>query len=121
MEPKKTRRTGRARPEAKIQTAIIMFLRARDWFVKSTHGGPYQAGFPDLFASHTKYRQRWIEVKLPGFKGSHFTPAQLEIFPQMCGHGAGVWILTAATDEEYQKLFGPPNWHVYLPIMRRGL
>jgi hypothetical protein len=27
--------------------------------------------------------------------------------------GIGIWILTAATQEEYDKLFGLPNWKDY--------
>lgn len=118
MDPKIPRRTGKARPEAKIQDAIIRFLRYREWFVKATHGSAFQSGFPDLYATHSRYRQRWIEVKLPDMKGSRFTPAQLEVFPKISAHGAGIWIMTAATESEYRKLFRPPNWHLYLDIMK---
>jgi hypothetical protein len=27
--------------------------------------------------------------------------------------GIGIWILTAATQAEYDKLFRPPNWRAY--------
>lgn len=91
-------------------------LRDKEWFVKQTHGNMFQSGFPDLFATHYKYRIRWIEVKLPDMKGSHFTNAQLETFPKMVANGAGIWILTAATEEEYAKLFKPSNFHVYLAL-----
>lgn len=121
MEPKKVRRVGKNRPEFKIQQEIIAFLRAREWFVMTIHGSVYQSGLPDLYATHALFRARWIEVKLPDMEGSHFTARQMEIFPQLCGHGAGVWVLTAATESEYRKLLGEPNWYTYLPVMRRGL
>ena len=57
---------------------------------------------------------RWIEVKLPGMKGSVFNAAQLRTFPQMDANGAKIWILTAATEHEYQKLFGASNLLEYL-------
>jgi hypothetical protein len=104
----------RKRPEDKIQHEIICMLRNYGWFVKETHGNMYQSGFPDLYASHPTYGSRWIEVKLPGMKGSKFTPAQLRDFPLFCAHGAGVWVLTGATTDEYKKLFTRYNWSMYL-------
>jgi len=79
-----------------------------------THGNAYQVGFPDLWATHKTFHERWIEVKLPGMKGSKFTPAQLDVFPKMCKNGSGVWILTGATLTEYMKLFETHNWWHYL-------
>ena len=101
-------------PEWYIQQDIIKFLRAREWFVKSTHGSLYQSGFPDLFATHPTYKQRWIEVKLPNMKGSKFTGAQRITFPLMVAHGSGVWVLTGAIQSEYDKLFKECNWWQYL-------
>jgi hypothetical protein len=99
-------------PERIIQDALIDYLRVREWHVMETHGNVYQQGFPDLYAVHYRYRQRWIEVKNP-LKFS-FTPAQLDNFP-IISRVAGIWILTAATEFEYKKLFGAPNWYSYLP------
>jgi hypothetical protein len=101
-------------PEHKIQDDIIDMLRVKGWFVKVTNGNQFQSGFPDLFACHSRYGQRWIEVKLPNMEGSKFTDAQLEDFPKLCANGSGVWVLTAATDAEYQKLFKRFNWWEYL-------
>lgn len=99
-------------PEAKIQRELVSFLRVREWLVKETHGSIFQNGLPDIFACHAKYGIRWIEVKNPlAYK---FTPAQLEFFPALNSKNVGVWILTAATETEYQKLFKPHNWYVYL-------
>lgn len=88
----------------------------RGWFVKSTHGNMYQAGFPDLFAAHSKFNYRWIEVKLPGMVGSRFTPAQIEWFPKFVANGSGIWILTSVCQEEYDKLFKACNWWHYLEL-----
>ena len=105
---------GRKGPEHKIQEDVKNFLKIKGWYVKETHGNMYQSGFPDLFACHSRYGQRWIEIKLPGGKGSKFTPAQMEDFPKLCAHGSGVWVITGATESEYEKLFQPPNWYQYL-------
>jgi hypothetical protein len=43
-----------------------------------------------------------------------FTPAQLETFPMFGAKGIGIWVLVAATEAEYRKLFGPANWYTYL-------
>lgn len=101
-------------PEYYIQKSIIKFLNDRGWFCQITHGNMYQRGFPDLFVCKRRYGSRWIEVKNPNkYK---FTPAQMETFPRMSAEGVGIWILTAATEAEYQKLFKPANWWSYLYI-----
>lgn len=98
-------------PEAKIQKAIIILLESKGWFVKPTHGNLYQSGFPDLYCIHTAHKQRWIEVKNP--LSYRFTIAQLGDFPKI-SKGTGIWIMTAASESEYSKLFARPNWHLYL-------
>ena len=102
------------RPEAKIQDELERFLKARDWFVKSTHGNAYQSGFPDLYCHHVKYRARWIECKVEGHYV--FTRAQLLEFPKMSAFGVGIWILTDANEEEYRKLWLPPNWNQFCSV-----
>lgn len=99
-------------PERKIQDQIIDFLTVRGWFVMQTHGSMYQSGFPDLYATHSKYGSRWIEVKNPVHYV--FTPAQMDCFPKMCANGSRIWVLTGATEMEYAKLFGQANWHMYI-------
>lgn len=106
--------TGGKGPEAKIQKAIMNKLRMLGWFVRATHGNMYQSGFPDLFACHSRYGQRWIEVKLPDMKGSKFTPAQVENFPKFSANGSPIWIITGDSDYEMEKLFKPENWYQYL-------
>ena len=115
MEPFTPKRTRRSGPERKIQDKIVSMLRYKGWLVKETHGNMYQQGFPDIYATHSRYGPRWIEVKNP--KSYKFTPAQLDFFPKLCANGSGVWILVAATEEEYEKLFKSPNWFVYLEVM----
>lgn len=88
-------------------------LTLRGWLVRTLHASENNSGFPDLYATHSRYGQRWIEVKLPNMRGSKFTPAQLEWFPKMVAHGTPIWILTAANDLEYNKLFKPENFTQY--------
>lgn len=111
MDPKTPRGKG---PEHIIQDQIVKMLRNLGWFTKHLHGGAFQSGMPDLFCCHVRYGIRLIEVKLPNMKGSRFTAAQLETFPLLTAHGCGVWVLTGATDSEYQKLFTKFNWYQYL-------
>lgn len=99
-------------PEAIIQRRVIEFLIKRGWFVKVTHGSTFQAGFPDLYACKRSYGSRWIEIKNP--LNYRFTGAQLEVFPRFAAEGVGIWILVDATEQEYLKLFKPPNWWVYM-------
>lgn len=103
-------------PEAKIQEEVINFLKMRDWYVKVMHGSVYQSGFPDLFITHSKYRMRLVEIK--NIEAYSFTAAQMEEFPKIEANGCGIWIMTAATEEEYKKLWRPPNWRMFLDVMR---
>lgn len=109
MDPKKI---GRESRERKIQNEIKAFLRIREWTVMETHGNMYQCGFPDLYACCREHGQRWIEVKVED--NYEFTPAQLKYFPLIQASGIGIWIMVAATREEYLKLFKEPNWYMYL-------
>lgn len=102
-------------PERKIQDSILNFMRNLGWFILETHGNMYMSGFPDLYCTHYKYGIRWVEVKYP--EKYSFTPAQMETFPLLSAHGTGIWILTAATQSEYAKLWHPPNWHIYVTLL----
>lgn len=104
-------RNQRDRPEHKIQIALIDFLQNREWLVEATHGNAYQKGFPDLYAAHVRHGQRWIDCKVEG-KYS-FTKAQILKWPQFEAKGIGIWILTGATEEQYDRLFRPPNMRDY--------
>jgi hypothetical protein len=115
---KRQGRYGKRGREHKLQKLIIEMLMKKGWFVKSTHGNLYQSGFPDLFACHSTYGHRWVEVKLPDRRGEPFTPAQIETFPKLCANGSGVWVLVAATESEYKKLFSHHNWYTYLHVFK---
>ena len=98
-------------PEWYIQEALKKFLRARGWLVEQTHGNLFQQGFPDLYISHTKLGQRWIDCKVDG--QYEFTVAQRRKWPIWDQHGIGIWILTGATQDQYDRLFAAPNWRDY--------
>ena len=106
-------------PEAKIQKGIWDMLVLNGWYVVRMPGSSAMSGIPDLYATHSKYGARWIEVKRPNMEGSRFTAAQLDRFPKICANGSGIWILTGDTQEEYQKLFQPYNWWKYLSTFKR--
>ena len=98
-------------PEWYIQRDLKDLLRARAWHVEQTHGNLFQTGFPDLFVSHKKFGSRWIDCKVDG--KYEFTIAQQRKWPIWTEFGVGIWILTAATQEQYDRLFRPPNWRDY--------
>ena len=115
MEPVKFR--GGKGPEAKIQDAFIAFLEARGWHCERMIGVSgasqrgQQVGIPDIYIMHPKYGQRWVDLKNPG--KYEFTRAQRYKWPIWEEFGCPIWIIVAATEEEYDKLFGPPNWRQY--------
>jgi len=79
--------------------------------VDHTHGSIYQTGFPDLYCQHVRWGPRWIDVKVKGRYS--FTNAQRIKWPQWEKKGTGIWIIVDATEEEYAKLFQPPNLRDY--------
>jgi hypothetical protein len=98
-------------PEYGIQKEIVKFLRTHGWLVERMVGGAFQSGIPDLYIAHPKYGQRWLECKNPD--EYNFTKAQKYKFPIWAAMGIGIWILVAATEAEYDKLFKEPNWECY--------
>lgn len=75
------------------------------------HGNAFQRGIPDLYLFRRDIGHRWVDVKHP--KRYNFTKAQRIKWPFWDKMGIGIWILTAATQAEYDKLFAPPNWREY--------
>ncbi len=98
-------------PEYGIQKEICSFLRARGWWVERLIGNALQMGLPDLIVGHPKWGVRFVEVK--NHDEYNFTRAQKHKFPILDRYGFGIWILTAGTEAEYEKLFAPPNWKEY--------
>lgn len=98
-------------PEWHIQRRLKQFLKIRGWLVQQTHGNLFQKGFPDLFLAHRTLGHRWVDVKVDGHY--QFTRAQRQTWPVWDDFGVGIWILTDATQAEYDKLFAPPNWRDY--------
>jgi hypothetical protein len=71
-------------------------------------GNAFQRGIPDLYCYHPKWGERWIDVKVK--ERYSLTKAQRHKWPIWEKYRVGIWILTAADQEEYDKLFLPPNW-----------
>ena len=109
---------GKKGPEKIIQERIESMLRYKGWFVLRTHGNMFQSGLPDNFACHSRYGQRWIEIKDPNRHGDVFTPAQHETFPKLQANGSGVWVMVGDNEREYKKLFERPNWWTYLSAFK---
>jgi hypothetical protein len=98
-------------PEWHIQKDLVVFLKTRGWIAEVMHGNAFQRGIPDLYVFRKDVGSRWVDVKQP--KKYSFTKAQRIKWPTWHNAGIGIWILTAATQVEYDKLFAPPNWLEY--------
>lgn len=109
MDPVKFR--NKHGPEYAIQREFIRLLKDRGWLVERMIGNAWQHGIPDLFAFHRTYGSRWIDLKNP--VAYEFTRQQRIKWPIWETYGLGIWIITSATDEEYRKLFKPPNMRDY--------
>jgi hypothetical protein len=109
---KMKRRRYRTSPEAKIQADIIVFLNKRGWMVENMHGNAFQKGIPDLYCFNAGLdMHRWVDVKNPA--SYVYTKDQCQKWPKWEAAGLGVWIMMAATVEEYKKLFKPHNFRDY--------
>lgn len=97
--------------ELQIQRELVEFLKIRGWHVERMLANAYQAGIPDLYCFHRKWGSRWIEVKRPD--KYTFTKAQRRKWPEWEEAGIPIYILTAATQEQYDLLFKPPNWREF--------
>ena len=115
---KKFKPKGGHQTEAVIQRDIVKFLQLRGWLVHVTHMNQMESGWPDLNIIHPRYGVRFVDVKVPN-KGS-LTKRQKEYWPTMHTFGAGPYIMTAATEYEYRKLFGKPNYSDYMVIIGEG-
>lgn len=104
-------RKPRHGPEWFIQRDFIKFLEIRDWLVERVIGNQFQTGLPDLYCFKREFGERWIDIKNPGRYS--FTAAQKYKWPLWGKFGVGIWIITAASQSEYDKLFAPPNWRAY--------
>jgi hypothetical protein len=99
-------------PEWHIQKDLVEYLEGRGWHVEVMHGNAFQQGIPDLWLWNSRLKlARWVDVKHP--KRHTFTKAQRIKWPLWDSLGIGIWILTAANQEQYDKLFAPPNWKDY--------
>jgi hypothetical protein len=98
-------------PEYKVQAKFIEYLQCRNWRVERMIGNALQMGIPDIFIMHEKHGTRWVDLKAPG--KYEFTRAQIHKWPLWEAKKVGIWIIRAATDEEYDKLFHPPNMREY--------
>lgn len=98
-------------PEYGIQEELREFLEVRGWMVERFANNALQMGIPDLYAHHPTWGGRWIDVKVEGRYS--FTRAQKIKWPQWEKFNCGVWILVAASEAEYAKLMGPPNFRTY--------
>ena len=94
--------------ELQIQRELAQFLKDRGWHVERMLADAYQNGIPDLYCFHKKWGHRWVEVKRPDHYS--FTKAQRRKWPEWEAAGIPIWILTAATQEQYDLLFKQPNW-----------
>lgn len=90
---------------------MVEFLRARRWYVERMLANSHQTGTPDLYCYHTKCSERWVEVKRPN--DYSFTRAQRRKWPEREKAGISIWILTAATQQQYDLLFKAPNWREF--------
>jgi hypothetical protein len=98
-------------PEWYIRRDFKLYLEAEGWHVEVFACNAFQHGIPDLYAFHKKWGERWIDLKNP--KKYCYTRDQKAKWPVWESAGIGIWIIVAATADEYDKLFQPPNWRKY--------
>ncbi len=99
-------------PEYGIQNDVVKMLRSKGWHIERLVGMAYQFGLPDLLIGHPQWGIRFVELKQEDHY--RFTIRQRWKFPVLMRYGMGIWILTEATEEQYERLFHPPNLWDYM-------
>lgn len=102
--------------EQEGQDKLRNFMHARGWHTEKTHGNMYQSGWPDLLCMHNKFGRKWVECKVPGEK---LRQSQIACFLKWSEFGETIYIMH--DDDDYDILFGKPNWMPYArnPITNR--
>lgn len=101
-------------PETEIYEKLKEHLEYKGWFVQNIHGNMFQNGLPDVFCSHPRYPNRWVELKTPARareRHGGLSDNQMDKFKLMHDHGVGIWVLAKVVD--WTLLCGPPNWLKY--------
>jgi hypothetical protein len=99
------------KPELDIQSELVEFLASCGWLVEPMLADAFQTGLPDFYCHHPQWGERWVEVKRAD--NYTFTLRQRQKWPGWEASGVGIWILTAATEEQYGLLFKDPNWRQF--------
>ena len=94
--------------DIQIRTKIVKYLMLRGWHVERLLSNAYHDGIPVLFCHHIRYGFRWVETKRPD--NYTLTRLQWQKFSAWDKERIPIYILTAPTQEQYDLLFGPPNW-----------
>ena len=110
MEHRSPRKYGKQQEESKIAGVVVPFLKERGWHVERLPMGLLQSGLPDYYISHSNFGMKFLELKT--YKGN-FTEAQLRKFPILHNNGTLIYIMRGV--EDYDLLFGPPNWMNFIP------
>lgn len=101
--------------ELELMDQVAAKLRRLGWLVWRIPSVKDHEGIPDLYVAHKLYGSRWVEVKCR----ASFTAAQQRTFKELTDQGIGLWVVTSL-DDVPAVLRKPPNWHLYLPIARKG-
>jgi hypothetical protein len=100
---------ARQQQERTEQQDLRELMVLHGWHTEKSHGNKYQSGWPDLVCFHPNYGIKWIEMKV---KDRPLKPSQICTFTKWQQFGAKIYVLQGP--EDYDKLFGKPNWTLYL-------
>ncbi len=95
-----------------LRRKIVKYLTLRGWYVEPLLSNAYHDGIPVLYCFKREYGFRWVEPKRPDDRS--LTRLQWRKFSEWEEVNLPIWILTAATQEQYDLLFGPPNWRAFI-------
>lgn len=109
---------GHQKENTHIVHPFTTLLRSRGWHVEKTHGSQFQEGFPDLYAMHPQYGQRWCECKHVHNGSIHFEDSQITKFPIWIAHGVKIWIIYGT---DFRGIPGIPQLNeAYLSLFKEA-
>jgi len=115
----------KTQPESyKVANPMKRMMKDLGWTFYNINPGTHTDTFPDTWAGHPIYGERWIEWKVRYDNTVHLTTSQKKVFPIQIKCGMRIWCIAASDlrgtenyskrKKMYNKLFEEPNGYLML-------
>ena len=116
---------SKTQPESyKVANPMKRMMKDLGWVFYNVNPGTHTDTFPDTWAGHKIFGERWIEWKVRYGNIVHLTDSQKVVFPDQMKRGMRIWCIAAEDlrykvnfhkrQKMYNKLFEEPNGHLMM-------